>query len=129
MGGVDRVGLLVVGHGSRRSEANDVVRAVAGELTARHPEWVVRAAFLELGSPPVGEGYASLVAAGCSRIVVHPYFLFPGNHSRVDIPALVASAAAASPREVPWVVTEPLDLDPRIVDVVADRVATALEGM
>lgn len=122
------VGLLVVGHGSRRGEANDVVRAVAGELALRHPSWVVRAAFLELGTPSIAEGYAALVAAGAARVVVHPYFLFPGNHSTVDIPALVR-AAAGEHGEVPWVVTEPLNLDPRIVDVVADRVATVLEGM
>lgn len=116
-----------MGHGSRRGEANDVVRAVAGEMASRNPSWVVRAAFLELGSPTVGEGFAALVDAGCGRVVVHPYFLFPGNHSRADIPALVERAAEGT--GVPWAVTEPLDLDPRIVDVVADRVATALEGM
>ncbi|HEV2889595.1 MAG TPA: CbiX/SirB N-terminal domain-containing protein [Frankiaceae bacterium] len=122
------VGLLVVGHGSRRSAANDVVFAVAGEMSSRLPSWVVRAAFLELVSPTIAEGYAALLAAGCARVVVHPYFLFPGNHSTSDIPALLARAAAEH-GSVPWVVTEPLNLDPRIVDVVADRVATALEGM
>lgn len=120
-------GLLVVGHGSRRPEANEVLLAVAASLSDRLPEAIVRPAFLELLSPTIGEAYASLVAAGCPRIVAHPYFLYPGNHSTNDIPALLR-AAAAEHGEVPWVVTEALNLDPRIVDVVADRVATALEG-
>ena len=120
-------GLLVVGHGSRRAEANEVVVEVASEMASRLPSWVVRAAYLEIASPSIGEAYAALVAAGCARVVVHPYFLFPGNHSTHDIPAALREAAAEH-GEVPWVVTEPLSLDPRIVDVVADRVATALEG-
>jgi sirohydrochlorin cobaltochelatase len=121
------VGLLVVGHGSRRAEANDIVVAVAAAVAARFPAWVVRPAYLELVSPTIAEGYAALVAEGCGRVVVHPYFLVPGNHSTHDIPAALRLAAEAY-GAVPWVVTEPLDLDPRIVDVVADRVATALEG-
>lgn len=121
------VGLLVVGHGSRRAEANDVVHAVAGQLADRLPGWVVQPAFLELLSPTIAEGYAALVAAGCSRVVAHPYFLFPGNHSTVDIPAALRLAAEEH-GSLPWTVTAPLDLDPRIVDVVVDRVMTALEG-
>lgn len=122
------LGLLVVGHGSRRSEANDVVLAVAGELAARHPSWVVRAAYLEIASPSIEEAYAALVSAGVGRVVVHPYFLFPGNHSTVDIPAALRAAEGLH-GAVPWVVTESLNLDPRLVDVVEDRVASALEGM
>jgi sirohydrochlorin cobaltochelatase len=120
-------GLLVVGHGSRRAEANEVVVAVATEMAGRLPGWVVRPAFLEIAAPGIAAGYAALVAAGAGRIVVHPYFLYPGNHSTSDIPAALR-AAAAEHGEVPWVLTEPLNLDPRICDVVADRVRTALEG-
>lgn len=121
------LGLLVVGHGSRRPEANSVLEAVAAALAAREPSWVVEPAFLEIVTPTIADGYGALVAAGCARIVVHPYFLYPGNHSTHDIPAALA-LAAEDHGAVPWVLTEPLNLDPRIVDVVADRVATALEG-
>ncbi|MDQ1712577.1 MAG: sirohydrochlorin ferrochelatase [Frankiaceae bacterium] len=122
----EALGLLVVGHGSRRPDANAVLLAVAAAVAERLPRVVVEPAFLELLSPTIADGYAALVAAGCTRLVVHPYFLYPGNHSTVDIPAALAAAATVS-GVVPWVLTEPLNLDPRIVDVVADRVAHALE--
>lgn len=122
-----RLGLLVVGHGSRRGQANDLLFAVTEALAARVPAHAVEAAFLEIARPTIGEAYASLVAAGCERIVVHPYFLYPGAHTTTDIPEALRQAAAAH-GELPWVLTEPLNLDPRIVDVVADRVATALEA-
>ena len=123
-----RLGLLVVGHGSRRGAANDLLVAVTEALAARVPAHAVEAAFLEIARPTIGEGYAALVEAGCDRVVVHPYFLYPGAHTVSDIPAALREAEAAH-GGVPWVLTEPLNLDPRIVDVVADRVTTALEAL
>jgi sirohydrochlorin cobaltochelatase len=120
------LGLLVVGHGSRRDAANETLLAVADAVAGRLPGWVVEPAFLEIARPTIADGWAALVAAGCARVIVHPYFLYPGNHTTSDIPAALRAAAAAS-GALPWVLTEPLNLDPRIVDVVADRVASALE--
>lgn len=124
----ERLGLLVVGHGSRRGPANDLLISVTEALAERVPAHAVEAAFLEIARPTIAEAYAALVAAGCERIVVHPYFLYPGAHTTSDIPAALAAAAEAH-GAVPWVLTEPLNLDPRIVDVVADRVTTALEAL
>jgi sirohydrochlorin ferrochelatase len=123
-----RLGLLVVGHGSRRDAANDLLVAVTEALAARVPAHAVEAAFLEIAHPTIAEAYALLVEAGCDRVVVHPYFLYPGAHTTTDIPAALEAAAAAH-GAVPWTLTEPLNLDPRIVDVVADRVTTALEAL
>ena len=122
-----RLGLLVVGHGSRRAAANDLLIAVTEALAARVPAHAVEAAFLEIAHPTIAEAYALLVQAGCERVVVHPYFLPPGAHPPPHPPAGGAAAAEAH-GAVPWTLTEPLNLDPRIVDVVADRVATALEA-
>jgi sirohydrochlorin cobaltochelatase len=121
-----RVGLLVVGHGSRRAAANETLLAVADAVAARLPAYAVQPAFLEIARPTIADGYAALVAAGCARLVVHPYFLYPGNHTTTDIPAALAAAAAQHGAR-PWVLTDPLNLDPRIVDVVADRVTSVLE--
>jgi sirohydrochlorin ferrochelatase len=121
-----RVGLLVVGHGSRRDAANETLLTVAHLVSERLPDYVVEAAFLEIARPTIADGWAALVAAGCARVVVHPYFLYPGNHTTHDIPAALAAAADVH-GALPWLLTEPLNLDPRIVDVVADRVASALE--
>ncbi|HVE98794.1 MAG TPA: CbiX/SirB N-terminal domain-containing protein [Mycobacteriales bacterium] len=121
-----RVGLLVVGHGSRRAAANEVLVAVAAEVAGRSTGLqAVSHAFLEIARPTIAEGYAELVAAGCEHVVVHPYFLYPGNHTTTDIPGALAVAQAAAPA-VGWTMSEPLGVDPRIVDVVLERVAGAL---
>src|SRR5205823_1533050 len=104
-GEVVTLGVLLVGHGSRRPEANAVLPAVAAALAERGP-WVVRHAFLELVAPTIDDGFDSLVAAGCTEVVAHPYFLYAGNHSAVDIPRLLA-AAAGRHAGVHWRVSAP----------------------
>ncbi len=114
-------GLLLIGHGSRREDANDVLRAVASRLAERLPSYVVQPAFLEIGAPTIGEGYDSLAAAGCTEVVVVPYFLYPGNHTSRDIPEQVA-AAAARHQSTTARITQSLDLDDRLVDLVLTRI-------
>jgi sirohydrochlorin cobaltochelatase len=121
------VGLLVVGHGSRRPEANAVLVAVADAVRARSAVHAVRPAFLEIAEPSIGAAFDALVADGARRVVVHPYFLYPGNHTTHDIPAELAVAEARHPG-VTWLLTAALELDERIVDVVLDRVRTTLEA-
>ena len=113
-------GLLLVGHGSRREDANDVLRAVAARVAARLPSHVVQPAFLEIGSPTIGEGFDALAGAGCTDVVVVPYFLYPGNHTSRDIPEQVAEAAQRHPSTTVRI-SGSLDLDDRLVDLVLDR--------
>ena len=116
-----RTGLLVVGHGSRRDEANRVLADVADALRPRF-HGPVEHAYLEIAAPSIAEGFAALVARACARVVVHPYFLYPGNHTAKDIPGELSACSG----DTPWMITEPLNLDDRIVAVVLDRIAEAL---
>jgi sirohydrochlorin cobaltochelatase len=126
-------GLLVVGHGSKRDEANATVRALARALAAEpvpgaEPDqaWdAVETAFLDVLRPDIADGYAALVAAGCTRIVAHPFFLFAGRHSAHDIPTALAAAQAAHPG-TSWTMTEPLGLHPGVLATVRARIADRL---
>jgi len=89
--------VLVVGHGSRREEANEDVRQAALRIAERGHFPLVVAAFLEIAQPTIAEGFARLVEMGATHIVVHPYFLSPGRHTRGDIPVEVSEAASSSP--------------------------------
>ncbi|MEA2176646.1 MAG: sirohydrochlorin ferrochelatase, partial [Blastocatellia bacterium] len=85
--------VLVVGHGSRRREANDDVREAARLIGERGGFTLIAAAFLELEHPNIQDAFAQLVQQGASHIIVHPYFLSPGRHTRGDIPVEVLEAA------------------------------------
>ena len=77
--------------------AKGSLEGIAALVAARRPDAVVRTAPRELAAPSIADGIAACAAAGAAEVVVHPYFLGPGNHSTVDIPRLVAEAAAAHP--------------------------------
>ena len=106
--------VLLVDHGSRRAEANEQLEALARHLARRLPERLVRVAHMELAEPDIGAGVEACVDAGAEEIVVIPYFLGPGSHTRRDIPRLVGEAAARHP-----------ELRVRIVDLLLDRVTAA----
>ena len=122
-------GLLVIGHGSRRAEANATMLALARALAADagRPWQAVEAAFLEIVRPDIGEAYDALVRAGCTEIIAHPFFLFAGSHTSRDIPDALAGAQSRHPR-TRWTLTEPLGLHPGVVDAVRGRIDDALAG-
>ena len=113
--------VLLVDHGSRRAEANEQLESIAQQLRDREPGRVVRVAHMEIASPTIAEGIAACVEAGAREIVVHPYLLAPGRHSREDIPALATEAAADHPG-VTVRVSEPLGVHEKLVDVVLERI-------
>jgi sirohydrochlorin ferrochelatase len=118
--------VLLVDHGSRRPAANRQLELLAQALRARLPDRVVEIAHLELEPPSIAEGIEACVAAGATRIVVHPYFLAPGAHLSRDLPRQVSEAAARHPG-VEVRVSEPLGLHPKLVDVIVERLEAAAD--
>ena len=118
--------ILLVDHGSRRAEANALIEEVAERVRKRAGHWVVRTAHLELTHPTIAEGIDACVDAGADEVVVHPYFLGPGNHTARDIPRLVGEAMQRH-SGLRVRVSEPLGLHDKLIDVIMDRVEEARE--
>jgi len=89
--------VLIVGHGSRRPQAVDVLRGAALRMRQRLVNARVDVAFLEHGDPNFAAALASCYAAGVRRLVVIPFFLLPGVHVTADLPAEIASARRRFP--------------------------------
>jgi sirohydrochlorin ferrochelatase len=90
--------ILLIDHGSRRSEANEMMDCMANLVQAvAGPEVVVRYAHMELCEPSIDAGVRNCVEAGATELIVFPYMLSPGKHSTGDIPRLVAIAAKDFP--------------------------------
>jgi uroporphyrin-III C-methyltransferase len=119
------IGVLVVGHGSRRREANDDVRNAAQAIAQRGDFGLVEPAFLEIEHPNISEGFARLVERGSREIVVHPYFLSPGRHTRGDIPVEVQAAAAQHPG-IRFRISEPLSAHPLVISASVERIRKAI---
>jgi len=119
------VGVIVVDHGSRRQESNELLLAVAEMFRQQSQVTIVEPAHMELAEPSIADAFASCVQQGAKLVVVFPYFLSPGRHWSEDIPRLAAKAAAQHP-SVKHLVTAPLGLHALIGQVMSDRIVTCL---
>lgn len=116
--------IVLVDHGSRRPEANVHIDELATLLIEQRPGWLVRSAHLELSEPCVPEVIDACAREGAGRIFLHPFFLLPGRHTRDDLPRLAQEARERHPG-VSVHVTETLGLDPKLVQIVLDRIDQA----
>ncbi len=121
-----KCGVLVVGHGSRREEANSDVREVAVQIGKRGGFPLVQAAFLEIEQPNISAGFKRLVQRGARSITVHPYFLSPGRHTRGDLPREVSAVAADFP-SVSYHISEPLAAHPLVIAASVERILDTID--
>jgi sirohydrochlorin ferrochelatase len=109
--------LILVDHGSRRSEAHAHAEWLAEQVRARRPGLAVYVAHLELAEPSIRAAVERGVAEGARELVIHPLFLVPGRHLSEDLPAQVRAAAARHP-QVSVHITEPLGTQPGLADLI-----------
>ena len=123
-----KTGIIIVDHGSRRAESNEMLEEVARLFAQRFAELyeIVEPAHMELAEPSIGTAYAKCVARGASCVVVCPFFLGPGKHWTGDIPRITADAAANFP-QTEYHVTMPLGIDELILELLAKRVGFCVE--
>ena len=117
--------ILLIDHGSTRSEANEMLKDVA-ELVRDVVDdaAIVHIAHMELAEPSIAAGFAACVKDGASEVVVFPYMLSPGKHSVFDIPRMVAEVAREHPN-VSFSVTPPFGVERELAHVIARRAGIA----
>jgi sirohydrochlorin ferrochelatase len=115
--------IVLIAHGSRTVAANKAHRTMAVDLEAMLglPVW---AAFLELADPLIPAAIHQATAAGATKVLVLPYFLYPGRHLSLDIPELVTTTAAMHP-DVEIVMMDGFGADPAVLGLLVSQVRRA----
>jgi len=121
------VGVILVDHGSKVQEANDMLLEVAALFERVSGYTVVEPAHMELTEPTIRQAFDACVARGATIVVVHPYFLSPGRHSTQDIPKMVEEAASGH-TGIRFHVTAPLGVDEKIVRLSMERISSCLDA-
>jgi sirohydrochlorin ferrochelatase len=118
-----QTGIIIVDHGSRRAESNQMLEEIAAQFARRFGALydVVEPAHMELCEPSIATAYARCVERGATKVIVTPFFLGPGKHWTGDIPRLTAEAARNYPG-TSYHVTMPLGIDDLILDLLNKRV-------
>ncbi|MBI1367032.1 MAG: hypothetical protein GC162_00110 [Planctomycetes bacterium] len=119
------IGIIVVDHGSRRPESNDMLLSVVKLFAEQTDYRIIEPAHMELAEPTIEQAFDRCVERGAKVVVCHPYFLLPGRHWNQDIPNLTAAAAKRHPG-IRWMVTAPLGLNEKLPMVMSDAIAHCL---
>lgn len=122
-------GIVIVDHGSRLPESNQMLEELARQFAERFADKyaIVEPAHMELAEPSIATAFARCVQRGAKRVVVCPFFLGPGKHWNFDIPRLAADAAAAYP-QVQYHVSQTLGIDELILDLLDKRASHCVEN-
>ena len=118
--------VIVVDHGSRRDESNQLLLVVAENLQKATGLKIVEPAHMELAEPSIQTAFERAVQRGAELIIVFPYFLSPGRHWHQDIPRLAAEACQRHPG-TRFLVTAPLGLHALMLQVIQDRIAQCVQ--
>jgi len=131
----NKIGILLVGHGSRLPYGEKVIKELA-ELYKKEVEYPVAVGFMNISKPRIPEAIKELSKKGVKKIIVTPVFLAHGVHTKHDIPHILGINKEEHhhhhehDEKIEFngeiIYTEPLGADPRIVEIIKDRVNSAL---
>lgn len=116
-------GIIILGHGSKLKKANNSLEKVINEIRKQGFEFS-EAAYLQLHKPALSESAGKLIAKGCKKIIIVPFFLFMGNHVKRDVPKIIEKEKKLHPG-VNFIYTRNIGSDNRITDIVLDCIRRA----
>ena len=90
-------GIVLIGHGSLRSDSGASMIRLAARLRERGVAPIAEAGFLNYSRPTLAEAVAKSVAAGATCVTIQPYFLIDGVYVQQDLPGDVRHVAERFP--------------------------------
>ena len=117
-------GVIILGHGSKLKKANETIKKVIKNIK-HNGLHIVEPAYLQLSKPDLHTAVKKLARSGCRKIIVVPFFLFMGNHVKRDIPKAIEKEKNIY-RDIEFVYAKNLGQDPRMSDIVMDRIKDVL---
>jgi len=118
--------LVIVAHGSRRTESNEEVMLIAKKLATLTTSdfFNVSCGFLELAEPSIPDAIIHCIKDGAKSVTILPYFLSAGRHVTIDIPNEVLKVQKQYP-DFPLIITPYLGAAEGLIDVIAKIALTA----
>lgn len=117
-------GILLLGHGSRREEANQVIIDLCELVKEKYGDVLYEVGYLSFGEPNLAEAVENLIKAGAKKIIVVPVFLVTGNHIKRDIPSRLLLQKTTHP-DVKFIMAGHIGADPLLADILIDRAKNA----
>jgi len=134
----ETTGILLIGHGSSLPYGSKVLYKLAEEYKEMS-DFPVIVGFMNVEEPTIPAAINILAKKGVTKIIAVPVFLAHGIHTKQDIPYMLglgdgredAHYKQVKKEEIKFdgqiIYIEPLGADPRIADIIEDRVEDALK--
>lgn len=90
--------ILIIGHGSRHSQANHEFVQLVESIRGCYPQQLVEYAYLELSEPDIQHGIDRCVERGARSVMAVPALLLAAGHIKTDIPKELAKARQRYPQ-------------------------------
>ncbi len=126
---MDKIGLIIIGHGSKLPHNRENLEKLADILRKRSKFKTVEISFMVRNKPTIPEAIESLAKKGVSKIVLIPVFLAAGVHTTREIPELIElkeKEPALAAKGIELVYGEPLGSDERIAEIIEEKALKAL---
>ena len=144
-----KTGILLLSHGSRLDDGEEVIKAYKEMYEKEFPEIPVEYGFMEIREPGIPETVKKLNSENdLEKIIVVPVFVAHGLHTKRDIPGILGIESDFDPESIGGhghhhhhhhghddekvefdgeiVLTDPLGIDTRLYEIIKDRVSDAL---
>lgn len=112
-------GILVIGHGSRSKEADEVFFKIVNSLKKKTGS-LVEGCYMEISKPGIPETIEKMYQEGVKDFTILPYFLFPGIHIKEDIPEILKEIQEKF-SDIKISMSKPIGYDELLVDILIKR--------
>jgi precorrin-8X/cobalt-precorrin-8 methylmutase len=126
---MDKIGLIIIGHGSKLPHNRENLEKLAEILRKRSKFKTVEIAFMVRNKPTISEAIESIAKQGVTKIVLVPAFLAPGVHTEQEIPEMIrlkGDEPLLKEKGIEIVYGEPLGADERIAEIIEEKALRAL---
>jgi len=122
----ERIGVLLIAHGSRSSQANQDLFLLAERFKLNgYP--ISEPSFLELAEPNIMDGGRSCIEQGATKVVMLPYFLSAGVHVIKDLKEFKENLSARYTHAT-FLLASPLGPHRLLEELLATRLKESLES-
>ena len=129
-----RIGMLLVGHGSKMPYNKDLVEKTAGIIRAQDNGFIVKSGFMNINSPTIKEALETFRHEPIDALVVVPLFLAKGIHIEKDIPGEIGlpegekkGTFTLNGKSIPLVYADPIGSDPLLATLMVKNAQAALK--
>lgn len=126
---MNKIGLILIGHGSKLPYNRETLEKLAEILRKRSRFERVEISFMVKNKPTIPEAIESVVKHGIAKIVLIPTFLAHGVHTKEEIPEMLKlkeEEPKLKAQGVTLIYGEPLGYDERIAEIIEEKALRAL---